>query len=116
MMKDLEVVSDNPLDLKAAVEIAFRYGHTAVAWMREGNTSLTLFWSNSKSESTPLPFGLGAEVALELIRGWLEKQDYPRMPNTDGSCKKGFSVLAGSKLDSPYAIFTVKPEWIVYGK
>jgi hypothetical protein len=61
-------------------------------------------------------------TVAEIIVRWLNKQTYPKAPDTDGSVSRGFMLTTRGQYESSpvvgnfYAVFAVCPHWIVHGK
>jgi hypothetical protein len=61
---------------------------------------------------------IDAELASKFIMKWLHSQygaDYPRPPDTDGSCKRGYTISSDAGYN-PHFLFSIQPTWIVFGK
>ena len=63
--------------------------------------------------ATRLPAPLPARLVTELVAEWLGSGDldWPREPDTDGSCERGFRVEIVEQ-----GHVRVSPTWMVYGK
>ena len=85
---------------------------TAVAFHIEGS-KMTLYWLKAEG-TTALPVPVRSDRAASLIADFLQHVTYPAAPNTDGHAVKGFYVA--NKAESPHAVLTVEPTWIIYGK
>jgi len=109
-------------------------------WSITPKGALVFFWTRDPEWKHPMgssPFAMDAQQATDFAVAWLNEQEYPKAPDTDGSVGKGFHLTTwadpefmwdgspkpGKKetkwphpAGSHYAMFAVKPIWIVYGK
>ena len=138
-------------EFNTAFELAFSEGRArstaARSWCITITGALIYFWKSMEDGEAPgmsrafvescgsLPIATSAEYCAELAWQWLQLQDYPLEPDTDGSVKKGFVIstqhhwpfISGDKPKhhssftphpggSFYGIVGVMPEWAIYGK
>ena len=109
-----------------ALKIAFRHnGSHARCWTTgklDDVSTLILFWSTPEPcwvEVNEFPAPLAARDAAEVVRQWLDIQDYEGEPIFDGSSYRGFRIFAddwGHVGGSMYAICGVQPYWSMHGK
>ncbi len=109
-------------------------------WSVTPRGALVIFWAADpdwKHGIQATPFGMDAERATDFVLAWLEEQKYPEQPDHDGSNTEGFWLTTESRPEfmwagacerglqevrwtipagSHYAIFAVKPEWVMLGK
>lgn len=135
------VESDDIQILTHSVRILQRW-HNGVSHYRtgvdiNGVPYLCLMWAapDGKAGITPLIAPLkSAESIAHQIYAWLESAEYPKMPDIDGSCSKGYTATyewEGPVIDvvkfgesmtrnvydsSFYDFITIMPAWIEYHK
>lgn len=118
--------TDDRNALSKALDIIFdegseRKAQSAKSFLTDVNRGIIFYWSAVKEETNPLPCALGKKEVEVIIEKYLDTIDYPRSDYTgDGDLKKGFfisnDVVGRHGGSESYALFVVKPEWIIYGK
>jgi hypothetical protein len=84
----------------------------------DGIHSLILFWHHDP-KSTPLPYPINLDGAIEFIKGWLDTAEYGKQPDHDGDNHPGwrlFNESWGHVFGSCYGILMIQPAWAMYGK
>lgn len=77
------------------------------------------FSPSEQDEYTPLPVPVDASNVSSLVQAWLDKADYGKQPDHDGSNSRGFRIYneAWGFVDNKRnAIFAVQPVWAMHGK
>lgn len=124
---DLKLKTDDRNALSKALDIIFDEGSTrqsipAKAFLTDIDRGLIFYWFTGVNEETnPFPCALNKKEVEVIIAKYLDTIEYPKSDYTgDGDLKKGFvinnNVVGEHGGSESYALFAVKPEWIVYGK
>lgn len=121
----LNLETDDKNALSKALDIIFdegslRKSNTAKAFSIDVDRGLIFYWFNSDG-TTPLPCSLDKKEVEAIVIKYLETVEYPKNDyRGDGDLKKGFiisnNVSGKHGGGESYALFAVKPEWIMYGK
>ena len=83
-----------------------------------GKQTLILLWHDEKG-STPLPYPLKLDDAVQFVSGWLKHADYGESFSHDGDNGCGFRAFTdhwGHVCGHDYGIVAIQPEWALYGK
>lgn len=116
----LKVESDDELDLRAGLEIAFRSWKSATYYLFDitpkGVNRLTFYWSDPGGQAQRLPFDMDATEANYFTLAWLRKTKIMHpAPDIDGHSEScGFILDTCS--DNSYSIVSVYKEWAEYHK
>ena len=75
------------------------------------------FGWHADCKGLPLPYPMIREEVVSFILSWIDKVPFPKEPDIDGSCEKGWKVRSIDYFDSNrYMMFWVAPVWIEYHK
>lgn len=110
----LDITSDRASHLVEALIIAFT-DRKAVGYREDPDFGLVLCWTDG-GDMTRFPFPLDEVAAMPILTGWLEAQEYPREPDIDGSCKKGWRLYNNAPAWSWRWFVAIKPAWAIYHK
>lgn len=114
----IDIKSEGRMHLIAALTLAMDYHipgkeGTVSHWLVEDG-AMIFGWHESLKGSVPLPVPMTKEQVADLILGWLKSQPYPKEPDIDGHCSKGWQVYQ-PRADF-YETFAVRPYWMEYHK
>lgn len=136
----VEVRSMGRVDLERAVALATEWypnddeGNPhiqgAAAWKAEPSAArqgdevvptLTLYSIFNNKEDpkkgvSPFPVVLKGDAIVATILDWLESIDYPEEPDIDGSCSKGWHLVAEMTDGWSFAFMSIRPEWAHHHK
>jgi hypothetical protein len=95
-------------------------GGKAVSYKVTDKSGLILYWHESATGSSPLPYPMEVNAARHFAWNWLSQAEFPPEPDQDGSNERGFIVGTGDFWghveESFYSIVFIKPDWQMYGK
>jgi hypothetical protein len=94
-----------------------------VTGMAQTDKGLVLSWEHASNGPRLVPFP--PAILTDQIMAWLINRDdkvvsnpdffgaiYPKEPDIDGHCKKGWRLLIGASSDP----ITISPQWMIYHK
>jgi hypothetical protein len=85
---------------------------------QDGIPTLLLLWHEGQ-EATEHLFAMDLAETLGFVNGWLNKVDFGKEPDHDGSNGKGWRVFTetwGRVAGYSYTVCAVQPAWAMYGK
>lgn len=87
-------------------------------YIEDPNYGLILLWTD-RDNATKFPRAKNAKRLVDFAWEWLQKQDYGREPDHDGSNGKGWRLFneAWGHVKNDWAAFVaIQPAWAMYGK
>ena len=123
-VSEIRASSEGLYHLKLALEFAMVY-HSAYDKDKHKLTHYAVhdgvlyFGWHESSGGAALPCAMGIDGIAPMITGWLAEQEYPREPDIDGHCSKGWTLFNQIPYQVPghfYWTFGVRPNWQEYHK
>lgn len=101
--------------LAPAIKLAMAQNPIVTGWS-EDEDWLVFHWHNDK-DVTPLFLAMSWKPLQGIIEHWLEKKKPKEVePNIDGSCSKGYEILADVRNGWSYEVFRIRPIWAHHHK
>lgn len=97
--------------LEAVLQLARGFEHIEAKWEFWKATDSGIVFSRYDGTKLPVPInpGTAAQMAISFIQA-LKNEAWPREPDIDGHCKKGW------KVDVKNGDVTISPCWMIYHK
>lgn len=120
----VSITSNSEDHFRSGVEMAFA-AHKSASHYIVDEHGMTLYWSNPGEGVTasPLPYGMDAAAATDLLLGYLSNLDLDLLlrPSLDGSTSRGFRLTTRSERENSgwarnYEIVTVRHHWMIHHK
>lgn len=119
VVQRLEVEADTKTSLVAALTIALTYNHEVRFWgvpKYDQHSQLRFLHNGSPIDGVEihrLPVNVFDPNKLaDIAWDWLAEADYPILPDSIDSAKKGYRVTC----NGPFAVCEIAPVWITYSK
>ena len=107
--------------LEKSLDIAATSWKNVSGWsVDKDGKRMILYWTHANyPDYVQLPAEFPTTEMAMFIKAWLNNVNYGKEPDTDGSCKKGWTVYNESwgQVAGRYQAFVaIEPTWLMYGK